>query len=281
MSQLRILVENTKNRSSHNRTLVMSISEQVKKDYDNSATTYNDYSYLPSGQLESQLIKAALGDCTGLTVLDIGGGTGLHAREAIDLGAATVDIVDITPAMLEIGRDFERSLGRENAIRFFEADVSKPLSHLPLHESGYDVVMANWVFSFADTMEVLEGMFRNIAHYLKPGGLFVGIRDADPWSPALENSKYGGTCRWIKNIPGGVRYLCVINCDPPIEFEGASLEIIYSGSTEMYERFGLTNVAVVPYEKAEVVQRDPEFWQLFLENPNLAVVRATKKLGFV
>ena len=256
----------------------MAVVEQVIKDYDTSAVSYNDYSSLPSGQLESQLIKLALGDCTGLTILDLGGGTGLHAREAMDLGADTVDIVDVSSGMLRVGQESENSLGRKNAIRFFEADVSKSLSHLPLHENGYDIVMANWIFSFADTMEVLEGMFHNIVSHLKPGGRFIGVRDADPWSPALKSNKYGGSCSWIKEIPGGVKYLCVIHCTPPIEFEGASLEIIYSGSTEMYERFGLTNVAIVPYASAEVIQNNPEFWQLFLERPNLAVVQAVKKL---
>ena len=201
----------------------MSISEQVKKDYDNSAVTYNHYSSLPSGQLESQLIKMALGDCAGLTILNLGGGTGVHAREVIELGAATVDLVDISPGMLKIGQEIEKSLGRENTTRFFKADVSKPLSHLPLREDGYDVVMANWIFSFAGSMEVLEGMFRNVVGYLKLGGRFVGVRDADPRSPALGNDKYGGTCKWVKDFPGGVKYLCVLHCTPPIEFEGVSL----------------------------------------------------------
>jgi hypothetical protein len=44
----------------------MPLSEQVKKDYDNSSTSYNDYSLLPFGKLEMQLIETALGDCTGL-----------------------------------------------------------------------------------------------------------------------------------------------------------------------------------------------------------------------
>jgi ubiquinone/menaquinone biosynthesis C-methylase UbiE len=258
------------------KVTTMPISEQVKKDYDNSAATYNDYSSLPSGQLESQLVKIALGDCAGLTILDLGGGTGVYAREAMDLGAATVDLVDISPRMLKIGREIEKSLGRENTIRFFEADVSKPLSHLPLLENGYDAVMANWIFSFADSIEVLEGMFRNVVCYLKLGGRFIGVRDADPRSPALENDKYGGTCEWVKDFPGGVKYLCVLHCTPPIKFEGASLEVIYSGSTEMHKRFGLTDVEVVPYESAEVVQKDPDFWKLFLERPSLAVVKARR-----
>jgi hypothetical protein len=81
----------------------------------------------------------------------------------------------------------------------------------------------------------------------------------------------------MKEIPGGVQYLCVLNCSPPIKFIGSSLEVIYSGSTKMYEKFGLAEVSLVPYEKAQVVQKDREFWQLFLDRPNLAVVHAIKK----
>jgi hypothetical protein len=81
----------------------------------------------------------------------------------------------------------------------------------------------------------------------------------------------------VKERPGGVQYLCILNSTPPIKFAGSSLEVIYSGSTEMYEKFGLTEVSLVPYEKAEVVQKNREFWQLFLDSPSLAVVQAVKK----
>ena len=265
----------------HTEHHTMSTTERVKKDYDISAATYNDYSSLPSGQLESQLIKIALGDCTGLSVLDLGGGTGVHALEAVDLGASSVDIVDISPGMLRIGQEAaERSLSREQStLRFFEADVSRSLSHLPLRGEGYDIVMANWIFSFADSIEVLEGMFRNVIGHLKPGGLFVGVRDADLWSPALKSAKYGASCKWVERIPGGARYYCMLHSTPPIEFEGVCMEVIYSGSTKVYERFGIGNVEVVPYERAGIVKKDPEFWRLFLERPYLAVVRALKELG--
>jgi hypothetical protein len=36
----------------------------------------------------------ALGDCTGLSVLDLGGGNGVRARHAVNLGAIAVDVVD-------------------------------------------------------------------------------------------------------------------------------------------------------------------------------------------
>jgi len=254
----------------------MPSSEQVRLDYDHSAAAYGDYGALPSGQLESELIKLALGDCANMTVLDLGGGTGVHAIEALDLGAAVVDLVDISPGMLEKARRSEALVGREDKIRFFEADVSRPLSHLPLREGGYDVVMGNWIFSFADSVDTLEGVFHNIINNLKTGGRFIGVRDADPTSPVLQTGKYGGSCKWLKEIPGGFRYLCVLHTTPPIEFEGAALEVIYSGSTKIYERFGLTDVRVLPYEAAAVVQQNPEFWESFLERPCLAVMTAVK-----
>ena len=255
----------------------MAASSQVKFDYDNVATNYNDYASTPCGALESQLIMAALGDCTGKTVLDLGGGTGQHAREAVDLGASTIDVVDISIGMLAIGRDVEKTLGRTDRIRYLEGDALKPLDDLPLRAESYDVVMANWLFSHAGEVDTLEAMFRNIVHHLKPGGRFVGVRDNDPESPALPGGQYGSTYRWIKRMPGEWRYMCVLLCTPPIEFEASTLDVVNSGSTEMYEKSGLTDVKIVPQETAELIRKDPDFWKLYLERPILAVTTAVKK----
>ncbi|KAI6383226.1 hypothetical protein MCOR25_000147 [Pyricularia grisea] len=247
--------------------------QQAQKDYDSLATKYEDYASLPSGKLESQLIKIALGDCSGLSILDLAGGSGIHAREAVELGAVRVDVVDISSGMLAIGAEHEASLGREGVIRYLLGNATQPLSHLGLAEKSYDLVMGNWVFSFADSLEMVEGVFRNITAHLKPGGRFVGVRDNDPWSPALDG-RYGGSCRQLQRIPGGVRYRCVLHLTPPVEFDGACLETIYSGSEELWRRFGFAGLETVPYEQAEVVQKDAEFWRMFLDRPNLAVVIA-------
>ena len=256
----------------------MSVAEHIKQVYDECAVTYDDFAYsTPLGQLESQLFKIALGECTGLTVLDLGGGSGVHARQAVELGAATVDIVDLSPGMLKAAQSVEKSLGRKDTIRVFEADAAKPLSHLQLRDEGYDVVLANWVFSYAGTTEVLEAMFSNVVGYLKPGGRFVGVREADPRSPVLQDERYGCTYKTIQEIPGGFKCLVVLHTTPPMEFESNLLEVIYSGSTEIYEKFGLTDVKAVPPESAEMVQKDPEFWKRFLDRPCMAVTKAVKK----
>lgn len=54
----------------------MADKDSLRHDYDSQAGTYNEYVSLPIGVMEEQLFTAALGDCRGLTVLDLGGGTG-------------------------------------------------------------------------------------------------------------------------------------------------------------------------------------------------------------
>lgn len=257
----------------------MASPKQVQKDYDSNAKTYSNYTAGSYGILEDQLIGSALGDCTGATVLDLGGGTGLRAQQALDAGAASVDLVDISPEMVRVGGEMAASRGRSDAIRWFVADVSRPLDALPLREEGYDLVMANWIFDHAGSVEELEGMWRNIAAYLKPGGRFLGVRSCDPRVPAFANgqAKYGVTYKDFAEIPGGLRYRYTLHLDPPVEFECTSMEVSYSGSTAMHEKYGLCDVEIEPYESAEAVRSDPDFWALFTDAHPNAVVKARKK----
>lgn len=179
--------------------------------------------------------------------------TGLHAREAIDLGALRVGLVDISAEMLKVAQIQERSPAHFGKIKYFETDVSKTLGHMRLREVGYDVVMANWIFGYAPTMEVLECMFANIAKHLKPGGKFVGVRDADVEGSQAVFSKYGVSAQSFEHIPGGIKYLVVIHSTPPTTFEATSLDVIRSGSTAMYEKYELKDVRGVPCEDAAIV----------------------------
>ena len=125
-----------------------------KTQYESVADGYASYDHLPIAKLEKELVTKAIGDCTGLTVLDLGGGEGQYARKAIELGAELVDVLDISPAMLALGIEAEEKLGREGRIRWFEADATKALDRVPLVPGGYDVVMCNWLFDHATTGEV-------------------------------------------------------------------------------------------------------------------------------
>lgn len=53
---------------------------------------------------EDKLIKSALGSCTGQSILDLSGGSGLHARQAPGAGAKSVDVSGLSPEVIAIGK---------------------------------------------------------------------------------------------------------------------------------------------------------------------------------
>lgn len=80
----------------HRMTFITSRGAYDKVQHESQVDAYKQREGFPKDLLESQLQDFALGDCKGLTVLDIGGGQGLRARQVIEHGAAAVDVVDCT-----------------------------------------------------------------------------------------------------------------------------------------------------------------------------------------
>ncbi|KAH8897465.1 S-adenosyl-L-methionine-dependent methyltransferase [Thozetella sp. PMI_491] len=252
-----------------------------KAQYDNVAVEYKSYDDLPMARLEAQLIRRALGDCTGLRVLDLGGGSGTHARQAVEAGASQVDVVDISEGMMQIGKDIEAKAGRGDKIRWFTADVSKPLREQGadiLPPGAYDLVMANWVFDHAHTTEELRGMWENLASAVKPGGLFVGIRVIAPgiWADHTKQGKYG--CRYedIEKIPGGVRCVVFFVTEPVFSFGGTMMEDSYAMVNDIPRQLGFPSFETIPDKDMDAIKEEPEFWKNHLDEPLFAVVTAKK-----
>lgn len=257
-----------------------------KTQYDAFAPKYDGVEDTPLYKLESELIQSALGDCKGLRVLDVGAGSGLHAREAIAAGAAKVDAVDISASMLEIGKSIEASLGRTDSIAWHEADVSRPLSAQDISASllgreEYDVVMVNWTFDHAATLDDLKGMWGNVAFYLKPSGRFLGVRvlgrgiRADYMKEG--RGKYGVTFTEVEEIPNGLRYQVTFVVEQVVRFEATSMEDSYTLADEIPRQLGIVDLELVPFEDMVMVKVEKEFWGEFLEEPNFGVVKGRKK----
>jgi len=282
-----------------------------KTQYETVARGYASYDHLPIAKLEKELVTKAIGNCTELSVLDLGGGNGQYARLAFELGAELVDVLDISPAMLAVGIEAESNIGREGKIRWFEADATKALHHLSLIPGGYDIVMCNWLFDHATTDEVsmrrkrycifvlqkdqqyskiidtvrypytivqeLESMWRNASTQLKPGGKLVNVRATGLFdTDHVKSGKYGLTLSGLTSIPGGVRYQVTVHIDPPFEFEGTTLEASASLSNEINHRNGFADLEVLKPEDTEVVRSDEAFWKDFVEEPFCVVLTARK-----
>ena len=248
-----------------------------KNQYNDVAHEYPSIENVLHSKLENELVQMALGDCTGLKILDLGGGSGLHARHALDAGAAWVDVVDVSQSMLDVGKSIEDKASR-NRIGWHLADISKPMAEqVPdIPKEGYDVVMAIWPFDHARTVQELEGMWQNVATYMKPGGRFAGVRVANPYAESAKSGKYGSQFSHHEEIPDGVKYECAILATPRFAFEATSMKASYSGSSEIPEKYGITDLRVLHPEETRTVQNDPGFWETMVEDPHFVAFTAKK-----
>jgi SAM-dependent methyltransferase len=251
-----------------------------KTEYDAFAPKYASVEDLACSKLEGELISTALGNCAGLTVLDLGGGSGFHARRAVDAGASVVDVVDISPEMMRIGQEVETKLGRGDRIRWFEGDATRPLAEQvekgKLQSEGYDIVMANWVFDHATCMEDLQKMWENVVTSLKPQGRFIGVRVNCARAEYMSYGKYGVTFTEFEEIPGGLKFVVGCLTEPPFSFPCTTMEATYSLADDIPRKLGLIDFEVMKPEETNIVKNDLEFWNDYLKEPNFVVVVAKK-----
>jgi demethylmenaquinone methyltransferase/2-methoxy-6-polyprenyl-1,4-benzoquinol methylase len=102
------------------------------------------------------LLRAGL--ATGMHLADVGAGTGLVAREAIDIVGGGGRVVAIDPS--------EGMLGRAREVLGIEAVVGRAES-LPFGNAEFDMVSMGYALRHVDD---LLAAFREFARILKPGG---------------------------------------------------------------------------------------------------------------
>ncbi|KAK3721923.1 hypothetical protein LTR37_002739 [Vermiconidia calcicola] len=247
-----------------------------KKQYEHLQSLYDAAEELPQSSLYQELVKIGLGDCTGKTIVDLGGGTGLHARNAIDRGAKSVDVVDISTAMLEAGKATERDLGRDDAVRWFVGDMTKSLDDVGL-EKEYDITMVNWTFDHAETVTELETMWQNTAALTKKGGKLISVRMANPKATS-STGKYGGSFSDFEDIPGGLKYVYHAHITPTLSFPATTMSesLDFEKSKLIARRYAFTEFKKIPEEDTEVVKKDPEFWKMHVADPAFICITAIK-----
>jgi ubiquinone/menaquinone biosynthesis C-methylase UbiE len=133
----------------------------AREGYDRWASIY-DHDANPLQALEEPHVRELLGDVRGLSVLDLGCGTGRHTLWPAAQGA-DVTAVDFSEGMLAEAR---RKPGAD-AVRFVAHDLHEPL---PFADATFDRVVSGLVL---EHLHDLGGFFREAHRVLKPGGVAV------------------------------------------------------------------------------------------------------------
>ena len=132
----------------------------VQGGYDRWAAVY-DHDANPLQALEEPVVRAAVGDVRGLSVLDLGCGTGRHALWLAGQGA-NVTAIDFSEGMLAEAR---RKPGAD-AIRFLAHDLHKSLPFA----AEFDLVVSGLVL---EHLRDLPPFFAEARRVLRPGGRAV------------------------------------------------------------------------------------------------------------
>jgi malonyl-CoA O-methyltransferase len=132
----------------------------VRAGYDRWAAVY-DHDANPMQGLEGPLLRVAVGDSRGLSVLDLGCGTGRHALWLAESGAS-VTAVDFADGMLAEARRKPKA----DSVRWLVHDLHHPLPFA----AEFDVVVSGLVLEhIAD----LEPFFAESYRVVKLGGRVV------------------------------------------------------------------------------------------------------------
>ena len=147
-------------------------------EYDAIADEYAASKLLPwRVEVEQPTLFGLMGDVRGRSVLDLACGDGIYARMLADRGASRVHGVDLSGGMIELAQRAESA--RPRGITYSVSDAAEVRG---LGE--FDVVMAAYLFNYAQDRVQLRRMAESAFRNLRPGGRLCGVNDNPRTAPS-------------------------------------------------------------------------------------------------
>ncbi|WP_431045340.1 class I SAM-dependent methyltransferase [Streptomyces sp. P1-3] len=124
--------------------------------------------------VESHSLLKAIGAIAGLSVLDLGCGTGLYTRYFQTAGARRVVGLDASLSMIECARGQEER--ERQGVTYVHRDATHPLNGVDGLAGAFDLVTSVYVLPYATSEEDLAAMCATARQSLSPaGGRFVAM----------------------------------------------------------------------------------------------------------
>ena len=230
-------------------------------DYNNIKNRFEIFrSSSPQRPVEMFTAKKMTGSLLGLSVLDLACGYGLYMREAVNSGASHVIGVDISSEMISLAKTYQYD--ENSSIDFIISDVCD----LGIVGS-FDIIIAAWLFNYADSAKKLKTMFKVAAANLKPSGKLIAFIQ----SPLFDLNKgdfgkYGVKVLNQISHENGYTYSAQFVTEPPIDFSGYSwsFDIYKQAISEAGFKYSKWQELIIPDEQKTIYPIG--FWDEFCEN---------------
>ena len=253
-------------------------------DYDNVGEDYLFTKVLPWKRYAERFTYfKAVGPVAGLRMIDVACGDGYYTRLFREQGAQIVG-VDLSQEMIRLAREQEQ---REPlGIRYEVADGTNLEAFLEQTGLGeFDVSVSQWMFDYAATRELLQGMCRSLARATRPGGRFVHLGGCfDSLFNHPENfPRYGIQLEVLESHGDGSRIRWTVRGqDPSVAEQSVSAENTMwtpDTITAELEAAGFTDVAWPPAEVGDegLAAVSEDYWPDFLKHPYFAVFSARRR----
>lgn len=118
--------------------------------------------YTANDLIEGPQLFELIGDVKGKTILDLGCGAGVHARELVELGAKSVLAIDISTNMIETAM-------KENDLDNIEYKVMS-MNEIDKIEGKFDLVVSSLAIHY---VEDYDGLCKKVYNLLNAGGEFI------------------------------------------------------------------------------------------------------------
>jgi SAM-dependent methyltransferase len=247
---------------------------EIAQEYDEIAHEYRDSKLLPFRDfVESFSLFRLIGNLKGRTVLDLACGEGHYTRRLKQAGAAHVHGVDISPEMIKLAEESEKTdpLGCQYSVG--------NAANLSLGER-FDVVVGVYLLNYASSKAMLLDLCRTIHDHLKLGGVFVGINASMTLDPAkyANYQKYGLMLLTPENRVEGDPITFVITNPDGTRFQ---IDNFFLRPETYAAAFADTGFCAFAWEDLWVSdagrQRFPDgYWNAMLTDPPIVGMRAER-----
>ncbi|ARZ72375.1 hypothetical protein SMD11_6799 [Streptomyces albireticuli] len=236
---------------------------------------YEESARLPFREhLEHHSVRKAVGDVTGLDVLDLGCGSGLYTRRLAAWGAARVTGVDCSAGMLATARAVERA--RPVGARYVRADATRPVTDGA--EGTADLVLSVYVLCYARSERELTAVLTTARRALRPtGGRLVAVTlNPDYGRGTAYYAPYGFTLTQPDEREGAP-----VTLDATLPSGGRLHVTAHWWSRDTYERAArAAGFAGTAWTPMAVSPRGREllgdaYWSAYLRAPQALILEAT------